>query len=135
VIAEAAAAEALGVEGTPTMFINGMPIVGSRSQEDVERIIDTHLGIAKQAISHGLAKRELYPMVMTSARGADRADPSSIPVSTMVHIEMRADDRERSVDAACRRRDPARARDLVRTLEGDHRRRARLVCSGEGIDL
>jgi protein-disulfide isomerase len=135
VLAEAAAAEALGVSGTPTMFINGMPVVGSRSQEDVDRIIETHLGIAKQAIAHGLAKRELYPMVMSTARGSDRADPSTVPVSTMVHIEMRADDRQRSVAAACRRRDSARARELLRGLDGDHRRRALLVCSGEGIDL
>ena len=28
-IAEAASAEALGVDGTPTLFINGQPIVGA----------------------------------------------------------------------------------------------------------
>jgi hypothetical protein len=135
VIAEASSAEALGVGGTPTMFINGQPVVGSRSQEDLDRIIDAHLANAKQAIAHGLAKGELYPMIMSSARGADRADPSTVPQSTLVHIELRAEDRGRAVAAACRRRDGARARDLLRGLDGDPARRAKLVCAGEGIDL
>ncbi len=135
VLAEGAAAEALGVEGTPTLFINGQPIVGSRTQEDLERVIDGHLGIAKQAVAHGLAKRELYPMVMSMARGSDRADPSTVPTSNLVHIEMRADDRGRAVAAACRRHDSGRARELLRGLDGDYRRRALLVCTGEGIDL
>jgi protein-disulfide isomerase len=135
VLAEAAAAEALGVAGTPTMFINGQPVVGSHSQEDLDRIIDAHLANAKSALAHGVAKGELYPMIMSTARGTDRADPSTVPQSTLVHIELRADDRGRAVAAACRRRDPARARDLARGLDGDTRRRAFLVCAGEGIDL
>jgi len=135
VMAEAAAAEALGVGGTPTMFLNGQPIVGSHEQEDLERIIDAHLGNAKQMIAKGLPKGELYPMIMSSARGADRADPSTVPQSTLVHIELRAEDRGRAVAAACRRRDGARARDLSHGLEGDPKRRAQRVCAGEGIDL
>lgn len=135
VLAEAAAAEALGVQGTPTMFINGQPIVGSRSQEDVERLIDAHLSNAKQIVARGLAKGELYPMMMGAARGADRADPSTVPQSNVVHIEMRAEDRGRAVAAACRRRDGARAKSLASSLEGDPKRRARRVCAGEGIDL
>jgi protein-disulfide isomerase len=135
VIAEASAAEALGVSGTPTMFINGQPVVGSHSQEDLDRIIDAHLSSAKQAIAHGIAKGDIYPMIMSNARGTDRADPSTVPQSTVVHIELRAEDRGRAVAAACRRRDGARARDLVRGLDGDPARRARLVCAGEGIDL
>ena len=135
VMAEAAAAEALGVGGTPTMFLNGQPIVGAHAQADLERIIDAHLSHAKQAIARGLAKGELYPMMMSSARGADRADPSTVPQSTLVHIELRAEDRGRAVAAACRRRDNARARDLARGLDGDPKRRAQRVCAGEGIDL
>ncbi len=135
VIAEAAAAEALGVQGTPTMFINGQPVVGSRREEDMMRIVDAHLQAAKSALAHGLPKAEVYPMVMSSARGSDRADPSTVPVSTLVHIEMRGDDRGRAVSAACRRRDGARARELAKTLEGDPKRRAKRVCAGEGIDL
>ena len=35
VVAEAAAADALGVDGTPTMFINGQPVVGSRDNASI----------------------------------------------------------------------------------------------------
>ena len=48
-------------------------------------------------------------MMMSMATGVDRADPSAIPETHQVHIEMRAEDRGRSVIAACRRRDSARA--------------------------
>ena len=52
-----------------------------------------------------------------------------------VHIEMHAEDRGRSVVAACRRRDSARAESLAGGLEGDVKKRAAAVCAGEGIDL
>jgi protein-disulfide isomerase len=135
VLAEAAAAEALGVEGTPTMFINGQPLVGSRRLADVERVIDAHLANVRPVLAKGLARAELYPMLMAMARGADRADPSTVPQSNVVHIELRADDRARAVAAACRRRDDGRARKLVLGLDAAARRRAARVCAGEGVDL
>ncbi len=135
IVAEAATAEAFGVEGTPTMFVNGQPVVGSRDQADFDKIVDAHLARAKAVIAKGLAKREIYPMVMSMAQGIDRADPSSVPASNVVHIELRSDDRERAIEGACRRRDGARARTLVDGFEGDGRHRAARVCAGEGIDL
>lgn len=135
VTAEAASAEALGVQGTPTMFVNAQPVVGSRAPEELDRIIDAHLANARQMASKGLPPRELYSMLMTAAVGADRADPASVPMSTLVHIELRADDRARAIVAACRRRNRARAAELAAGLSGDARLRAARVCAGEGIDL
>jgi len=135
VIAEAAAAEAFGVEGTPTMFINGQPIVGSRDPDDLDKIIDAHMGAAKEVVAKGLAAREIYPMIMSMAEGIDRADPSSVPQSTVVHIELRSEDRARAIEAACRRRDGARARSLLEGFDGEARTRSHGVCAGEGIDL
>ncbi len=135
IVAEAAAAEALGVDGTPTVFINGQPIVGARDEEATDRIIDAHLQHAKDAVARGLAKKDLYPLMMNMAQGDDRADPSAVPQTSVGHIEMRAEDRGRAVAAACRRRDGARAAALSGTLAGDSKRRAAAVCSGEGIDL
>jgi protein-disulfide isomerase len=135
VVAETAAAASLGVTATPTMFINGQPIVGSREDADLERILDAHLGNAKAAIAHGLPKSDVYALVMSMAHGAERADPSTIPDSQAVKIEMRADDRMRAVTAACFRRDTARATKLARSLSGEHKRRAARVCAGAGIDL
>jgi protein-disulfide isomerase len=135
IVAEAAAAEAFGVDGTPTMFINGRPVVGSREPAAFEPLVDSHISSARSAVAKGLAKREIYPMMMSLAEGLDRADPSSVPVSSVVHIEMRSDDRERAIEAACRRRDGARAKSLVDGFTGAARHRAARVCAGEGIDL
>jgi protein-disulfide isomerase len=133
VIAEGAGAEAYGVEGTPTLFINGQPIVGAINDEALDRLIDAHLGKAKAAVDHGLARRDFYATVMAMSKGDDRADPSGVP--EVVHVELRADDRARAVAAACRRHDGKRAAALAGTLAGDAKQRATAVCSGEGIDL
>jgi protein-disulfide isomerase len=135
VAAETAAAEALGVSGTPTLFINGQPLVGSRDADSLARAIDGHLKNANAAIARGLPKTDIYALVMAAAQGLDRADPSAIPDSSAVKIELRADDRARAVAAACRRRDAARAAQLAATLDGSPKRRAAAVCAGEGIDL
>jgi protein-disulfide isomerase len=136
VVAETAAAEAFGVDGTPTLFINGQPIAGLRDEATMDRIIDAHLQQARAAIARGLLKTDLYPVLMGAASGDDRADPSAVPnVSAIGHLVLRADDESRSVAAACRRHDGARAAKLVGTLSGDPKRRAEAVCTGEGIDL
>ena len=100
IIAEAAAAEALGVDGTPTLFINGQPIVGARDEETTDRIIDAHLDHAKGAVAAGMSKLDLYPLVMNMAQGDDRADPSAVPQTSIGHLELRAEDRGRAVAAA-----------------------------------
>jgi protein-disulfide isomerase len=135
VVAETAAAEAFGVNGTPTMFINGQPVVGSRNNEAIDRVIDAHLSNAKQAIAHGLPKTDIYALIMAQAQGAELADPSAVPDSSAVKIELRADERARAVEAACRRRDRERATKLANTLDGGAKKRAVAVCAGEGIDL
>jgi protein-disulfide isomerase len=138
VIAETAAAEALGVDGTPTMFVNGQPVSGARDEAGLTKIVEVMMDHAQGAVSRGLAARDLYGMVMSMATGEERADPASVPeasVSVGGHLEMRAEDRARSVSAACRRHDPGKAEKLAGTLEGDARQRAAAVCSGEGIDL
>jgi protein-disulfide isomerase len=138
VIAETAAAEALGVDGTPTMFLNGQPVSGARDEAGLELMIDAVLAHAKDAVAHGVNRHDLYAVVMMMAEGDDRADPSAIPdasASTGGHLEMRSEDRARSVTAACRRHDRDRAARLASTLTGDAKKRASAVCSGEGIDL
>jgi protein-disulfide isomerase len=135
VVGEYTAAEAFGVDGTPTMFINGQPIVGARDEAMLERIIDAHVAHANDAIAHGVARGELYALIMSMATGAELGDPSSVPTSTLVKIQMRGEDRERAVTAACRRHDAARAKALANGLDKDLEQRAAAVCSGEGVDL
>jgi protein-disulfide isomerase len=50
---EMAEAKGYGVEQTPTFFINGRKLVGSRSPADFSRIIDQELGITERAEAPG----------------------------------------------------------------------------------
>ena len=135
VVQEGATALALGVDGTPTMFVNGQPVVGSRDFDTMDKIVGAHLSRAKQAIAAGLPPGDVYALVMSDALGAERADPSSIPDASVAKISMRSEDRARAVTAACRRRDRQRAVSLAAGLAADPRRRAQLVCGSVGIDL
>jgi protein-disulfide isomerase len=135
VAAEAAAGEALGVDGTPTVFINGAPVIGARDADTMDRLVEIHRTRTREIVAGGVARGDLYALLMSSAEGEDRADPSRIPTPAAIHIELRSDDRVRAVSAACRRRDAARAAQLADGLTGDARRRAAQVCTGAGIDL
>src|SRR5262249_35390152 len=81
VIAEGAAAEAIGVDGTPTMFINGHPASGLKDETTLDRIVDAELARVQGAITQGLARGDVYPLLMSMAEGDDRADPSAVPDS------------------------------------------------------
>jgi len=135
ILAEAASAEALGVDGTPTMFINGAPIDGARDAQTMDRLVEAHLARSREIVKAGIAPGDLYALLMSSAEGDDRADPSQIPSAAAIHLELRGEDRARAVAAACRRRDAARAAQFAGRLAGDPRKRAALVCAGVGIDL
>lgn len=135
VVAELASAAALGVDGTPTMFINGAPVGGARDAPTMERLVEAHLTRARELVKTGIAAGELYALLMSAATGEDRADPSRVPSVAAARLELRSEDRMRAVAAACRRRDAARAAELAGPLAGDARRRARQVCAGAGIDL
>ena len=135
VAAETAAAEAIGVDGTPTTFINGRPVIGSRDKAQLERLVEAQLASAQAAVTGGVAPADIYAVYMSGATGDDRADPSRVPDGAAMKVALRADDLSRAVAAACRRRDAARARTLAGELAGAPRKRAKLVCTASGIDL
>jgi hypothetical protein len=135
VLAESAAAMALGVDTAPTLFVNGHPVVGSRDRTALERIVEEHLARSRVIASRGLPARDLYAVLMSGAAGEDRADPASLPDVGGLHVALRPDDLARAVAAACRRHDVPRATTLSARLMGDARRRAALVCTASGIDL
>jgi protein-disulfide isomerase len=135
VVAEGASAVALGVDGTPMMFVDGVAVGGARDEISMDRLIDAHISRMSELVANGIAPTDLYAMLMSGAEGDERADPSSIPSTAALHIELRGQDRARAVAAACRRRDAARAAQLAGPLAGDPRKQAELVCAGVGIDL
>lgn len=135
VVAEGATALALGVDGTPTMFVNGQPVVGSRDLATMERLVGAHLDRGRAMVKAGIAAGDIYALVMSDARGTERSDPSRIPDAAAMKLSMRTDERVRAVSAACRRRDAKRAAALAPGLAIEARRRAASVCAAAGIDL
>jgi protein-disulfide isomerase len=135
VMAESGAALALGVDGTPTAFINGKPIVGSKDVATVSKLVEEQLAQAKSVVAGGIPAKDYYAVVMSGATGFDRADPSTIPDVSSMRVALRADDRSRAVAAACRRRDARRAAELAAGLAGEARRYAVRVCAASAIDL
>lgn len=135
VVAEGATALALGVDGTPTMFVNGQPVVGARDFDTMDKLVGAHLARAKSAIAAGVPAGDVYALLMSDALGAERADPSRIPDPSVAKVQLRAEERARAISAACRRRDGKRAVELATGLAAEPRRRAALVCAASGIDL
>ncbi len=135
VITEGANAMAAGVDGTPTMFVNGQPVVGARDLATMETIVKAHLDRARAAVAAGLGAGDIYALVMSGAIGIERSDPSRVPDVAGITIAQRPEERVRSIAAACRQRDHRRAIDLVRGLSGIAHARVSAVCAAAGIDL
>jgi protein-disulfide isomerase len=135
VVTEGATAQALGVDGTPTMFVNGQPVVGSRDFASMDRIVGVHLDRSRAAVAAGIPASDLYALMMSDAIGVERSDPTRVPGPTSIRVALRAEDRGRGVMAACRRRDRARAISLAAGLAAEPRARAAAVCFAAGIDL
>ncbi len=135
VVTEGATALATGVDGTPTMFVNGQPVVGSRDIATMERIVQAHLDRARAAVAAGLGAGDIYALLMSSAVGVERSDPSRVPDVAGITIALRPEDRVRSVAAACRLRDAKRAATLAQGMSGVGHRRVSAVCATAGIDL
>jgi protein-disulfide isomerase len=53
-------ARALGIASTPTIFINGLMIIGAKPYDSLKDLIESELGRAKQA-SAGVANRSAPP--------------------------------------------------------------------------
>ena len=135
IVAEGASALALGVDGTPTMFVNGQPVVGARDYQTMETMVSAHLDRGRAATRAGIASGDMYALVMSGAKGVERADPSRVPDVAAISIAPRAADHARSLEAACRRRDAVRARALASGLPSALRAAATTTCAAAGIDL
>ncbi len=133
---DAAAAGGLGVEGTPTMFINGVPIEGAAAWDHLKLQVEVQLEQARSLVARGVDRRDVYSVIMSAAGAAERGDPSRMPRAQSVgKLELMQDDREVAVEAACRGRDAARAGEMAGRLKGAHKDAARQTCQAYGIDL
>ena len=131
----AAAGAALGIDGTPTFFINGMPLPGAVTYERLRPLVDGNLVQARALVASGIERRDVYAIIAGTAARADRADPSHLPQAGALAIEPGPAAREGAAVAACRLRDATGATRHASRLVGAAAMRLRLVCAGLGVDL
>jgi protein-disulfide isomerase len=133
---DAAAGSALGIGGTPTIFVNGAPIEGAADWEHLKLTVEARLMDAQSLVAAGIEPADVYAVIMTTAERAERGDPSRMPRTARgARLELRQDDRVTAIEAACRGRDAARAGKMAGKLKGKGKARAKATCEAYGIDL
>jgi protein-disulfide isomerase len=81
VAADAAAAGALGVRGTPTMFVNGAPVAGSAGFALLQRaIFEPRLAAAQALVDRGVAPADLYRTILDTADQPGLTEPPMAPL-------------------------------------------------------
>jgi protein-disulfide isomerase len=112
VLAEAAEAAAFGVTGTPTLFVNGTPLVGARPLAELVALVERKEAEARALLAAGVPRAALYAAV--------------VEPHTLV----------RSAEQACARRDRAAAGALYRLIQDPGARAAlRGACDRAGLSL
>jgi protein-disulfide isomerase len=136
VASDAAAGNILGVQGTPTLFVNGTVVPGAPRWEHLKLLVDARLGEAERLLASGVPRADVYGLVMLRARRVEDGDPSRMPAPTSTGaIELGRVEREAAVLAACRGREAERARTLAARLTGPRRAAVAGACAADGIDL
>lgn len=135
VLADAASGAALGVDGTPMLFVNGQPISGAKPYEQMQRVIDAHLSAARTAMAHGIAADDIAGLALASAIDEERALPASVPViAAMRDVVGRALPRLWALAAACRLGDAAMVRAAASEVPGLSLVKVRQACRVHGVD-
>lgn len=137
VAADAAAAGALGVRGTPTMFVNGTPVAGSAGFTYLQQaIFEPRLAAAQALIDRGVAPADLYRTILHTAA---QPGPAEQPPPAQGAVEPDRDRRRAALLHACRTRDRSLAHALYHSMQAmrdpDERDQARLQCRPHGVDL
>ena len=132
--AEAAAGLALGINGTPTMFFNGVPVIGAKSFQMLETIVLAQLDSAAGAIRRSVKAADIYPLALAEATDEDRGDPAAVPVvKDVAGLALRDLQQFWALAAACRRRDGFSATTLWNGTSEFHRRQLHATCAAAGI--
>ncbi|MBP9086294.1 MAG: thioredoxin domain-containing protein [Kofleriaceae bacterium] len=134
--ADAAAGLALGIDGTPTMFFNGVPVVGAKSFPMLEAIVLAHIETASAAIRRNVKASDIYALALAEAKDEDRGDPAAVPVvKDVAGLALRDLQRGWALAAACRRVDIAAASALWSGMAQVHRRQLQATCGAAGVVL
>ncbi len=73
--ADQADARALGVDGTPTFFVNGVEVVGQQSFEELKAVIDDQVKAAQAKIAAGTPRERLYAELSRENRANAPKEP------------------------------------------------------------
>jgi protein-disulfide isomerase len=77
--ADLADARALGVEGTPTFFVNGVPIVGAQPFEAFQSLVDEQTLAARAKLAAGVRPEQVYLELAKENRARGAAHPDDEP--------------------------------------------------------
>src|SRR5690606_32272757 len=70
-----ALADELGVDGTPTLFVNGRALLGVPPQGELLAVVDEELALAREAMARGIAQPDLYGRILDEAQPTMRRAP------------------------------------------------------------
>ncbi len=131
---DAASGGALGVDGTPTMFVNGLLVGGAQSPSALVETVRAQLDAARRLVAAGVEPGDVYAVAMSGASGHERADPSTVPLPRAARsLQLPAGERLLVALAACRRRIPVPPE--LAALPADELALARRVCEVYGVAL
>jgi protein-disulfide isomerase len=135
VLADAAAAAALGAGGTPTVIVNGLALPGMVEADELEAVVAAELARADELVARGVAPADVYAIIGLGADRTEQGDPRGLARGAGLRIEPGAIERTKMIEGACRAGDRADAAALVGRLRGAEAAAARAYCADRGIDL
>ncbi|MCG8419056.1 MAG: thioredoxin domain-containing protein [Proteobacteria bacterium] len=134
--ADAAAANAMGVTGTPTLFINGTPVRGVAPYPYMrETFLIPKLAQARALVARGVARTDVYPTLMKMADRLEVGHSTRFP-NPSGDLQLDQDDVHTAAIQACLERNPERAKNLYDALgKPTYRHHVRVTCQPYGVDL
>ena len=129
VAVDAAAGRAIGITGTPTIFVNGAPIRGVVPYPVMrKKVLEPMLAEARALMAKGVSRTDVQAVLL---RGSDGLFPDSSGT-----LQADEPDAHNALLQACRSRDDTRANHMYDQLKpGIRRDRARAACRTHGVDL
>ncbi len=80
IAADIALAEAAGVSGTPTFFVNGRPLAGAPPYDRFAALVEEEIALAEQLVESGIAPADLYTAITWAGRvQGPEAAPEAAP--------------------------------------------------------
>ena len=83
---------AVGANGTPAFFINGVPLSGAQPFDSFKKVIDDELKHADELIKKGTPMEKLYDSELASAKAPAPAAAPAAPAAPTAPVQVAAGD-------------------------------------------